>query len=194
MLSICPRHYWARLTSLSIKIKQTVCTYMYLCPSFTCEPPDQFCTDLHTHSGKVLNTILTPPTWPPDPGIPQTPKPKQITGHFFVKQSFSPCEGLCKIWWRLVCWFTSERGTQVVMGPGQKFLTWVGSGWVNFLWLGSGRVGSAIMVWVRIRKISPKNIKFFNFFPFGSKKFASGRVRKYPGQSRVGLLFTAGQK
>jgi len=26
------------------------------------------------------------------------------------------------------------------------------------------------MVWVRIWKISPKSIKFFNFFPFGSKK------------------------
>jgi len=30
----------------------------------------------------------------------------------------------------------------LVMGPGQKFLT--GSGQVNFLWLGLGRVGSAI--------------------------------------------------
>jgi len=64
---------------------------------------------------------------------------------------------------------------------GQKFLTRVGS-------------GQPFMVWVRIQKISPKNVKFFNFFPFGSKKIASGRVGKYPGQSRVGLLFTAGQK
>jgi len=70
---------------------------------------------------------------------------------------------------------------QIVMGPGQKFLTRVGS-------------DQALMVWVRIWKISPKNVKFFNFFPFGSKKITSGRVRKYPGQSRVGLLFTAGQK
>jgi len=87
------------------------------------------------------------------------------------------------------------------MGPGQKFLTHVGSGWVNFLWLGLGqffvaRVGSGqpYLVWVRIWKISPKNVKFFNFFLFGSKKIASGRVGKYPGQSQVGLLFTAGEK
>jgi len=40
------------------------------------------------------------------------------------------------------------------MGPGQKFLTRIGS-------------GQPIMVWVRIWKISPKNVKFFNFFPFG---------------------------
>jgi len=39
-----------------------------------------FCTDLHTNSGKVLNTSLTPLTWPLDPGVPQTPKPKCVTG------------------------------------------------------------------------------------------------------------------
>jgi len=69
----------------------------------------------------------------------------------------------------------------VVMGPGQKFLTRVGS-------------GQFFVARVRIWKFSPKNVKFFNFLPFGSKKIASGRVGKYPGQSRVGLLFTAGQK
>jgi len=75
------------------------------------------------------------------------------------------------------------------MGPGQNFLTRVGS-----IFCGSGRVrsGQPFMVWVKIQKISPKNVKFFNFFSFGSKKIASGRVGKYPGQSRVGLLFTAG--
>jgi len=75
------------------------------------------------------------------------------------------------------------------MGPGQKFLTWVGSGQFFVAQVGSGQ---PFMVWVRIRKISPKNVKFFNFFPSGQKK--SLRVGKYPGQSRVGLLFTAGQK
>jgi len=30
--------------------------------------------------------------------------------------------------------------------------------------------------------------------PFGSKKISLGRVKKYPGQRWVGLLFTAGQK
>jgi len=50
------------------------------------------------------------------------------------------------------------------MGPGQKFLTRV-------------RLGQPFMVWVWIWKISPKNVKFFNFFPLGSKKISSGRVR-----------------
>jgi len=40
----------------------------------------KFCTDLSTNSWKVLNTTITPPTQPPDPGVPQTPKPKQTTG------------------------------------------------------------------------------------------------------------------
>jgi len=37
---------------------------------------------------------------------------------------------------------------------------------------GQGRVGwgRPSMVWVWIWKISPKNVKFFDFFPFGSKK------------------------
>jgi len=65
------------------------------------------------------------------------------------------------------------------MGPGKNFLTLVGS-------------GQPFMVWVW--KISPKNVKFFNFSPLGSRKIASGQVRKYPGRRRVGLLFTAGQK
>jgi len=76
------------------------------------------------------------------------------------------------------------------MGPGQKILNRVGLG--QFFVAREffvARVGSGqpFMVWIRIRKISPKNIKFFNFFPFGSKKIALGLVGKYPGQSRVGL-------
>jgi len=51
--------------------------------------------------------------------------------------------------------------------------------------------GQPFMVWDGIWKISPKNVKFF---PFGSKKISSGRVGKYPGRRRVGLLYTAGQK
>jgi len=77
------------------------------------------------------------------------------------------------------------------MGPGQKFLTRVGSGQFFVPQVGSGQ---PFMVWVRIWKISPKNVKFFNIFHFWSKKIASGQVRKYPGQSQVSLLFTAGQK
>jgi len=117
----------------------------------------------------------------------------------------------------------------LVMGPGQNFLTWVGSGQFFVAQVGSGQ---PFVVWVWIWKFSPKNTKFFNFFPFESKKIALGRivpgskpgqpliycgskvssgrvrahlyfrsknislgqVKKYPGQSWVGLLFTAGQK
>jgi len=70
------------------------------------------------------------------------------------------------------------------MGPDQNFLTRV-----NFLWLGSGQT---TLVWDWVWEISPKNVKFFNFFPF--KKISSDRVKKYPGQRRVSLLFTVGQK
>jgi len=68
--------------------------------------------------------------------------------------------------------------------------------WVRSIFCSLGQVGlgQPFMVWVWIWKISPKNVKFFNFFPFGSKKISSGRVGKYPGQRGVGLLFTAGQK
>jgi len=64
-------------------------------------------------------------------------------------------------------------------GSGSKFLT---------------RVGSAIYGLGLNLENFPKNVNFFNFFCFGSKKISSGRVGKYPGQRRVGLLFTAGQK
>jgi len=66
----------------------------------------------------------------------------------------------------------------VVMGAGQNFFTWVGSIFV-------ARIGSGQRVW--IWKISPKNVKFFNFFPFwvGSK---------VPGSKAGQLLFSADQK
>jgi len=53
------------------------------------------------------------------------------------------------------------------MGPGQIFLNRVRSGEFLVAWVGSGQPS---MVWVWIWKISPKKVKFFNFFPFGSKK------------------------
>jgi len=64
------------------------------------------------------------------------------------------------------------------MGPDQRFLILLGSGQPSLVW-----------VW----KITHKNSNFFNFLPFRSKKIPSGWVKKYPGQSRVDLLFIAGQ-
>jgi len=57
------------------------------------------------------------------------------------------------------------------------------SGQVSHVWFGS-----------RFGKFPPKNPKFFNFFPLRIKKISSVRVKKYPGQRRVALLFTIGQK
>jgi len=64
------------------------------------------------------------------------------------------------------------------MGPGQKFLTRVGSGQPPLVW-----------VW----KIFPKNPSFLNF-SLRVKEISSGLVKTYPGQRRVGLLFNTGQK
>jgi len=76
------------------------------------------------------------------------------------------------------------------MGLGKKFLTLVGS---EQFFVAQVGLGQPFMVWVWVWKISPQNIKFFNFFPFG-QKISSGCVKKYLGQRRVSLLFTKGQK
>jgi len=58
--------------------------------------------------------------------------------------------------------------TQSSDGSGSKTSD---PGWVNVLWLGSGQPS---MVWVW--KISPKNVKFFSFYPSGLKNyFRSGK-------------------
>jgi len=54
--------------------------YLYPSPTFTCELPDQSPPNFAQTSGKVLSTSLTPPAQPPVPRVPETPKPKQITG------------------------------------------------------------------------------------------------------------------
>jgi len=81
-----PVHPWSQFYhgqfrdpyGLSIYIYKSDC--LYLCPRTAGPISTKFCTDLPTNSGKVLNTSMTLPTQPPDPGVPQTPKPQQITG------------------------------------------------------------------------------------------------------------------
>jgi len=57
-----------------------------------------------------------------------------------------------------------------------------------------GGVGSAIFGLGLDLANFPKNHKLKKKIPSTSKKISSGWVKKYPGQSWVGLLFTAGQK
>jgi len=54
-------------------------------------------------------------------------------------------------------------------GSGSKIFD---PGWIGSIFCGSGWVGwgQTFIVWVWILKISPKNVKFFNFFPSGQKK------------------------
>jgi len=62
------------------------------------------------------------------------------------------------------------------MDPGQKNLTWVGSGQFFVARVG---LGQPSLAWGWVRKISPKNIKSKNLFGLG--------------QRRDGLLFTLDQ-
>jgi len=85
------------------------------------------------------------------------------------------------------------------MGPGKKFwpgsgqvnFLWLGLGQVNFLWLGLGQAGSFVYDLGLNWENFPKKCQIFSL---RVKKISSGRVKKYPGQRRVGLLLTAGQK
>jgi len=84
------------------------------------------------------------------------------------------------LWWSTsVSLFTTFSND----GSGSKIFEF-GSGLVYFF---EARVGpdqpSIIWVW----KISSKNVKFFYFFAFRSKKISSDQVKKYPGQRQVGL-------
>jgi len=69
------------------------------------KPSTKFCTGLPDNSGKVLNTSMTPKTWPPDPRVPQTPKPKQITGEKTLLYKKCP-DG----WRKLIKFFLSSAG------------------------------------------------------------------------------------
>jgi len=80
-------------------------------------------------------------------------------------------------------------GLGVVMGPGQNFLTQVGSIFVTRV-----RLGQPSIVLVLVWKISPKNITFFNFQSSGQKKYLPVGSKSPRDERWVGLLFTAGQK
>jgi len=76
-LNFCPMQCWSPF-GLYIYKRLCPCTYLPVSLFYTqtAKPiSTKFCTDLHTNSGKVPNTSLTPPTWTPDPGVPQNPKP-----------------------------------------------------------------------------------------------------------------------
>jgi len=69
----------------------------------------------------------------------------------------------------------NQKEVQLVMGPGSKFFD---PGWISRLQFGFGKFP----------------LKIPNYFPLGQIKISSGRVKKYPGQRWVGLLFTSSQK
>jgi len=72
--------------------------------------------------------------------------------------------------------FGDGSGSKIFeLGLVGSIYCWV---WFSHLWFGPG-------FW----KINPKNPKFFPL----DKNLSSDWVKKYPGQRRVGLLFTAGQ-
>jgi len=75
----------------------------------------------------------------------------------------------------------------LVMGLGQKFLTWVGSDQFFVAQVGSGQVS---YLWFKF-EFGKFPLKMSNFSsPFGSKKSLWVGSKS----TRVGLLFTAGQK
>jgi len=59
----------------------------------------------------------------------------------------------------------------------------VGTNRLSHLWFGFG-----------FGKFPLKTLKNLIFFPFGSKQISLGRVKKYPDQRRVSLLYIKGQK
>jgi len=80
--------------------------------------------------------------------------------------------------------------TKLVMGLGQKFLTWAGSGQIFVARIGLGQL---FCLGLTLENF-PLKSKTFQFFILWVKKILSGQVKKYPGQSRVGFLSIAGQK
>jgi len=56
------------------------------------------------------------------------------------------------------------------------------------------QVGSASHLWFGLGKFHLKIPNFIIFCHLGQRKSYRSRIKKYHGQSRVGLLFTADQK
>jgi len=80
----------------------------------------KFCTDLPNNSGKVLNTSMTLPTQPLDPGVPQTLKPKWVMGE----------KTLCSVkcpdgWHKLIKFFPGHNNNNnlVQFRVGNELLT-----------------------------------------------------------------------
>jgi len=71
----------------------------------------KFCTDLPTNSGKVLNTSMIQPTQPLDPRLPQTLKPKWVTGEKTLCNVKSP-DG----WRKLIKFFPGSAGARLASG------------------------------------------------------------------------------
>jgi len=71
----------------------------------------------------------------------------------------------------------------LVMGLGEKFLSWIGSGHFFVAWVGSGQPPLGLY------NLSSYKSKFFYDFPLGLKKISVCRVKKYSGQSQVSLYY-----
>jgi len=112
VLRTFPELVWRSVPNL-VEIGQavSVCWYLtvFLFHTLTAWPiSTKFGTDLHTNSGKVLNTSMTLSTWPPDPRVPQTPKPKWFTGEKTL------CNVKCPDGWRkLIKFFPGSAGARL---------------------------------------------------------------------------------
>jgi len=90
----------------SMYIKVTVCTYIPTCVPFSrSNRQTNLHQILHRPPHQVLNTSMTEPSWPPDPGVPQTLEPKWVMGEKTL------CNIKCPDGWRkLIKFFPGSAG------------------------------------------------------------------------------------